>query len=504
MDLFRTGAARGRPIALWAACCLAVTVETVASAAARAVTIDEVMRQATEEIRTAYVDPVPLERLLVAGLGGVSRAGIPLDARQIKALETGVAAVTAGPENARRMSAFLAVLNDVARRGGPKAGGPLTLAVLRAMVSGLDSRSEYLPPADSVPVQRAGQGPSGSVGLELAQLDGAVTVVRPLPDGPASRSAIRSGDVLLAIDGRPVAGSLPLADVMGRLRGPLGSTVALQVRRTEAGDPLTLTMAREVVGALRLRSALVGRIAYLRPEVFLSQTQADLRVALASATGRAGAPLEGIVLDLRDNSGGLLDVAAAVAAGFLPDGEVVSLVGRTAEDNRAVTASGDVAPGTPIVVVVNGRTAAGAEIVAGALQDRGRAVLLGSPTYGYGTIQTAVPLKTTGGIMKITSARLHLPSGRAFEGGGIAPDIAVRAADGSVWARLAATGHGSRAPDAPPAPRPDRPDLASLRDQIAATPPAGDPPSDPLEPEADFEIRQAIRLLGLLQPPPRP
>lgn len=501
MGLFRTGA-RGRSLALWAACCLAVTAETAASPAARAVTIEEVMREATEQIRSAYVDPVPLERLLVVGLGGVAQAGIPLDAGQRRTLAAVTAAVTAEPENARRMSAFLAVLNDVARRAGPKAGGPLTLAVLRAMMSGLDPRSEYLPPADPGPAQRTGQAPSGSVGLELTQFDGAVTVVRPLPDGPASRSKIRSADVLLAIDGRPVSDSLTLTDVMARLRGPLGSTVALTVRRPGVGEPLTITMSREVVGSLRLRWALVGRIAYIRPEVFLSQTQADLRVALASATGRAGAPLEGIVLDLRDNSGGLLDVAAAVAAGFLPDGGVVSLRGRTAQDNRPVAASGDVVPGTPIAVLVNERTAAGAEIVAGALQERGRAVLLGSPTYGYGTIQTAVPLTSTGGIMKITSARLHLPSGRAFEGSGVTPDIAVRPAESSMSARLAATRHGARAPLAP---RPDRPDLAPLRDRIAATPPTGDPPPDPLEPQADFEVRQAIRLLGLLQPsPPRP
>ncbi|RYX88840.1 MAG: PDZ domain-containing protein [Bradyrhizobiaceae bacterium] len=269
--------------------------------------------------------------------------------------------------------------------------------------------------------------PPASVGLELTVKDGALTVVRPLPGGPGDKAGIRAGDVLTAIDGRRTAG-LPLAEAVGLLRGASGTDLALGIARPGASAPLTFRPVRGPVQAPpSLSWETQGRVAVVRIGAVSSTTQAGLRAALDGAATRAEAPLEGLVLDLRGNAGGLLDVAEQIGGMLLPAGtEIAKLSGRTPNNaRRLVSGQGDVTSGQPIVVIVDARTAAGAEIVAAALQEHGRALVVGQKTAGAGTIQTLLPLPGGQGGLLLTTARIYSPKGTALDGAGVTPDLVL-------------------------------------------------------------------------------
>ena len=257
--------------------------------------------------------------------------------------------------------------------------------------------------------------------------NGLVKVVSPIDDTPAARGGLKPGDFITHIDGEAVAG-LSLNEAVERMRGPVNSDIKLTIRR-EGRDPFEVKLTRAIVKIQSVKSHLDGSdIGYIRITSFNEQTDSGLQSAMKSLKSQAGDKLAGIVLDLRNNPGGLLDQAIAVSDDFLEQGEIVSTRGRHPEDGARYNArAGDITNGLPMVVLINGGSASASEIVAGALQDHHRAVLLGTKSFGKGSVQTIVQLPGHG-AMRLTTARYYTPSGRSIQAKGIEPDISVEPA----------------------------------------------------------------------------
>jgi carboxyl-terminal processing protease len=271
------------------------------------------------------------------------------------------------------------------------------------------------------------RGEFGGLGIEVTMENGLVKVVSPIDDTPAAHAGLKPGDFITAIDGDQVMG-LSLNEAVEHMRGPVNSDVKLSIRR-EGRDPFDVTLKRAVVKIQSVKSRLEGQdIGYIRITSFNEQTDSGLQNAIKSLKSQAGDKLAGIVLDLRNNPGGLLDQAIAVSDAFLDKGEIVSTRGRRAEDAQRYNARpGDITNGLPIVVLINGGSASASEIVAGALQDQHRAVLLGTRSFGKGSVQTIIQLPGHGAI-RLTTARYYTPSGRSIQAKGIEPDIVVEPA----------------------------------------------------------------------------
>jgi carboxyl-terminal processing protease len=254
-------------------------------------------------------------------------------------------------------------------------------------------------------------------------------VISPIDDTPAAKAGVQSGDLITHIDNKPVT-ELTLAEAVDRMRGVPGTKIILTLRRGGlSGQPFDVTLVRAVIHIQSVRWEPKGNVAYVRVTAFNEQTQVGLDKALAEADEKLGAKLEGYVLDLRNNPGGLLEQAVSVSGTFLPAGdEVVSTRGRHKEEDQSYKgSSGDKAHGKPIVVLINGGSASASEIVAGALQDHKRAVIVGTKSFGKGSVQTIIPV-SGGGAMRLTTARYYTPSGRSIQALGIEPDIAVQPA----------------------------------------------------------------------------
>jgi carboxyl-terminal processing protease len=292
---------------------------------------------------------------------------------------------------------------------------------LRGLVNGLDPYSTYLDAEEYADLRVSTAGTYAGIGIEVSTADRALRVVRPFRGSPAAAAGIQSGDRIAAIDGTPVNSDLEAA--MSRMRGPRGSTVKLAVMRTGQALPLEFTVERaqvEVhsVGALMLE----GGVVYTRITAFSDTTAEDFTNGIARLRRDLKGRPRGIIIDLRNNPGGVLESAVEVADQLLEDGIIVTAEGRTPAARFTMQATpGDVLPGVPVIVLVNGTTASAAEILAGALQDHHRAVLLGRRTFGKGSVQTVMPL-SGGRAIKLTTSRYHTPSGRSIQGSGIEPD----------------------------------------------------------------------------------
>lgn len=297
----------------------------------------------------------------------------------------------------------------------------LLRAALSGMLSGLDPHSEYLEAEQLQQWDDDLSGSYGGVGVEVLFVDGYLRVVAPLDGSPAARAGVRSGDIILAIDGVEIAGSG--GDASSRLRGAAGTEVRLTLDRELASEPLEVVLVREVIRTRSVRSRwLEPGFAYLRISQFQQNTGADLRAELRRLVA-GKMRLRGLVLDLRDNPGGTLDGAVQVADAFVDAGVLVSTRGRLGESNEVFTAQpGDLLDGAPITVLVDQGTASASEIVAGALKDSGRAVLIGGRTFGKGSVQKILPLPS-GAAVKITTARYYTPAGSSIQAQGIVPDI---------------------------------------------------------------------------------
>ncbi len=299
-------------------------------------------------------------------------------------------------------------------------------AAINGMLSSLDPHSGYMNDKrfDEMKVQT--QGSFGGLGIEVTMEGGLVKVVSPIDDTPAFKAGIEPGDLITQINGEQVLG-MTLPDAVDKMRGPAGSDIKLTIRRADR-EPFEVSLTRSVIKIKSVRSRLDGKVGYIRISSFSEQTDAGLQAAIDDLKKQAGGQLQGFVLDLRNNPGGLLNQAVAVSDDFLEQGEIVSTRARKTEDAQRFNAKpGDLAGGLPIVVLINGGSASASEIVAGALQDHGRAILLGTKSFGKGSVQTIVPLSGHG-AMRLTTARYYTPSGRSIQAVGIEPDIIVEQA----------------------------------------------------------------------------
>jgi carboxyl-terminal processing protease len=299
-------------------------------------------------------------------------------------------------------------------------------AAITGMLAALDPHSSYLNAKNFREMQVQTRGEFGGLGIEVTMENGLVKVVSPIDDTPAFRAGVEPGDLITHLDGEPVLG-MTLAQAVEKMRGRIGSDIKITLRRGNR-EPFDVTITRAVIKIQSVRSRLEGKIGYLRITSFNEQTEKGVRDALAKFHDKLGAELLGIVLDLRNNPGGLLDQAVAVSDIFLERGEIVSTRAKRLEETQRFNArTGDAIKGLPVVVLINSGSASASEIVAGALQDHRRAILLGTKSFGKGSVQTIIPLGPHG-AMRLTTARYFTPSGRSIQAKGIDPDIVVEQA----------------------------------------------------------------------------
>lgn len=302
----------------------------------------------------------------------------------------------------------------------------LIQSAINGMLQSLDPHSSYLPPDDFDDMQVQTRGEFGGLGIEVTQENGFVKVVAPMDGTPADRAGILAGDLITAVDGESVMG-LTLNDAVDLMRGPVGSEITITVSRQDVPEPFDVKITRETITIAAVRSRLEEDAVVLRVTTFNEQTFESLEKQLAEQVEAAGGmdKVKGFVIDLRNNPGGLLNQAISVADAFLESGEIVSTRGRDARDSERYNATaGDLAQGKPIVVVINGGSASASEIVAGALQDHHRAIVVGEQSFGKGSVQTIMPVQGEG-AMRLTTARYYTPSGRSIQALGVAPDIIV-------------------------------------------------------------------------------
>ncbi|MCY3620396.1 MAG: S41 family peptidase [Gammaproteobacteria bacterium] len=289
---------------------------------------------------------------------------------------------------------------------------------IRGMMEGLDGHSAFLDGDALVVLEEETTGRFGGIGIEVGMADGLPTVIAPIAGGPAERAGIEPGDRLIEVDHRPLEGRT-LSDAVRDLRGEPGTPVHVRIRRPTEVEPLDFDLTRGAIASVVSRSLSAGT-GYVRIYQFDRPTRTDLDNAIQELQ-REG-PLSGLVLDLRGNPGGLLETAVDVADAFLIDGVIVTIEGREARSQRTFYATPDaLAEGVPIAVLINGQSASGSEVVAGALKDRGRAVLIGAPSYGKGSVQSVIRLGS--GALKLTTAHYLTPAGHSIDAGGVVPDI---------------------------------------------------------------------------------
>jgi carboxyl-terminal processing protease len=297
-------------------------------------------------------------------------------------------------------------------------------AAIDGMLASLDPHSSYLDPDDFKDMQAQTSGEYGGLGIEVTAQDGFVKVVSPMDGTPASRAGIKSADFLTAIDGKSIVG-LTLNDAVKQMRGAVGSSISVTVVR-EGVEPFDVTLTREVIRPEVVKAKAIGDVGYLRITTFNEQTVKALDKGMEQVRREVKGPMKGLVLDLRDNPGGLLDASIDVSSRFLNGGEVVSTRGRREADVERYNARRvNRFPDVPVVVLTNQGSASAAEIVAGALQDRGRAVVLGTTSFGKGSVQTVIPLGPNKGAMRLTTSRYYTPSGKSIQGAGIEPNFEV-------------------------------------------------------------------------------
>ncbi len=371
---------------------------------------------------------------------------------------------------------------------------------INGMLTGLDAHSSYMNAKAYKDMQIQTKGEFGGLGIEVTQDNGFIKVVSPIDDTPAFRAGIKPGDIITALDGKTVQG-LSLNDAVEKMRGPPNAKIVLTIKRQGVDKPLEVPLIRETIHIQVIKSRMeADNIGYIRLSQFTEQADSGLRDAIKSLRAKSDGKLKGLILDLRNNPGGLLDQAVNVSSDFIDQGEIVSTRARHPEDSNRWNAKGDdLLRSLPLVVLINGGSASASEIVAGALQDHRRAILLGTRSFGKGSVQTVIPLPGNG-AMRLTTARYYTPSGRSIQGLGIEPEVTVaetREDPGSFGGDREAdlnrtiTNQGGTAPDKVE-PRTDLPPIVS---EIPRKPPEGFPKFDPLKPsETDFQLQQGLVL----------
>jgi carboxyl-terminal processing protease len=301
----------------------------------------------------------------------------------------------------------------------------LVESAINGMLAGLDPHSSYMSPKNYRDMQVQTRGEFGGLGIEVTMEDGLVKVVTPIDDTPAAKAGVQAGDLITHLDGDPILG-LNLSEAVEKMRGRVNTPIELTIRRAGSDEPVEITVVRDIIQIRAVRSNTEEDVGYIRITQFNEQTFDNLKTAINDLESEIPAEdLKGFVVDLRNNPGGLLDQAIAVSDTFLDRGEIVSTRGRNADESQRYNArSGDLVKGKPVIVLINGGSASASEIVAGALQDHRRATVVGTRSFGKGSVQTIIPLGSNGAL-RLTTARYYTPSGRSIQAKGIDPDILI-------------------------------------------------------------------------------
>lgn len=326
----------------------------------------------------------------------------------------------------KQLRSFVEILNRVKQGYVEEVSDKdLIESSIRGMLNGLDPHSAYLSPQAFKELSISTSGEFGGLGIQVQMENGFVRVVAPIDNTPAKRAGIESGDLIIRINGDPVKG-MTLMDAVKVMRGKPGTEITLTILREGEDGPFKVTIERAVIEVKSVKSRMLDDgYGYVRISHFASHTGDSLRKQIKQLEEEASGSLKGLVLDLRNNPGGVLKAAVSVSDTFLNDGEIVSMRGRAPNTDQAFYAeSGDMINGSPMVVLVNGGSASASEIVAGALKDNDRAIIMGRRTFGKGSVQTILPLES-GAAIKLTTARYYTPSGDSIQARGITPDIVI-------------------------------------------------------------------------------
>ena len=298
-------------------------------------------------------------------------------------------------------------------------------SAISGMLQSLDPHSSYLSADSYKDMQVKTKGKFGGLGIEITMEDGVVKVVSPIDDTPAAKAGMKSGDLIIGVDGESIRG-LTINESVSKLRGPVGSKVIITVVRDKQ-DPYEIEIKRDIINIKSVKHNIIKNIGYVRLTTFSDTTTSGLEKAITEIKKNIGNKFQGLILDLRNNPGGLLNQSISVADAFLNQGEIVSTQGRNDDDTSRVFAKkGDLINGQPLVVLINSGSASASEIVAGALKDHSRAIIIGTRSFGKGSVQSIIPLAGNG-AMRLTTARYFTPSGVSIQAKGIEPDIIVEA-----------------------------------------------------------------------------
>jgi len=361
-------------------------------------------------------------------LGAASGAALTLLAVQPHMVFVGASAKAAAADTYRQLNLFGDVFERVRADYVEKPDdGKLVESAINGMLSGLDPHSSYMDAKSFRDMQVQTRGEFGGLGIEVTMEDGLIKVVAPIDDTPAAKAGVLANDIIVKLDDEAVQG-LTLNQAVEKMRGPVNTKIRLTVMRKGADKPIELSITRDIIRVRSARWHVEGDdIGYIRLTQFNEQTTEGLKKGIAEIQAKVPEDkLKGYILDLRNNPGGLLDQAISVADAFLQKGEIVSTRGRNADETQRFNARpGDLTKGKPLIVLVNGGSASASEIVAGALQDHKRATILGTRSFGKGSVQTIIPLGSGNGALRLTTARYYTPSGRSIQAKGITPDIEV-------------------------------------------------------------------------------
>jgi carboxyl-terminal processing protease len=300
-------------------------------------------------------------------------------------------------------------------------------SAINGMLAGLDPHSSYMDPKSFKDMEVETSGEFGGLGIEVTMEDGLIKVVTPIDETPAAKAGIRANDLIIKLDDDQVQG-MTMNQAVEKMRGPVNTKIKITIMRKGQDKPIEMSLTREVIRVRSVRSQLEGDdVGYIRMTQFTEKTTDGLKKAISDITAKmSNDKLKGYILDLRNNPGGLLDQAISVSSAFIQRGEIVSTRGRNPEETQRFTAhGGDLTKGKPLIVLINGGSASASEIVAGALQDQKRATILGTRSFGKGSVQTIIPLGSENGALRLTTARYFTPSGRSIQAKGIVPDIEV-------------------------------------------------------------------------------
>jgi carboxyl-terminal processing protease len=300
-------------------------------------------------------------------------------------------------------------------------------SAINGMLAGLDPHSSYMDPKSFRDIQVQTRGEFGGLGIEVTMEDGLIKVVAPIDETPAAKAGILANDLITKLDDDQVQG-MTLNQAVEKMRGPINTKIKITIMRKGQEKPIEVSLTREVIRVRSVRSQVEGDdVGYIRMTQFTEKTTDGLKNAISDITAKmSNDKLKGYILDLRNNPGGLLDQAISVSSAFIQRGEIVSTRGRNPEETQRFTArGGDLTKGKPLIVLINGGSASASEIVAGALQDQKRATILGTRSFGKGSVQTIIPLGSDNGALRLTTARYFTPSGRSIQAKGIVPDIEV-------------------------------------------------------------------------------